>query len=376
MHVTLHLTSGCNMDCRYCYVDRQHIQTMTPETARAAVDMASALSTKDGSTGIIFFGGEPLLCKGLIQETVDYAEGVARDGGKRFHFKITTNGLLLDDAFLDYAEAHRIFIALSLDGTGQAHNAHRIDLAGVGTYDRVEDAARRLLKRFPYTPVMMTVNPDTSRHYCDSVKHVFNLGFRYIICSLNYAAPWTERDIEELRRQYRRMADYYYDLTVAEEKFYLSPFEVKVSSHVNRRTYCQERCELGKKQISVGPDGLLYPCVQFVGDNGFPIGTVATGIDEARRESLFRQNEQEKETCVDCAIRARCNHTCGCLNRQATGSIDLVSPVLCAHERLLLPIADRLAGRLYRKRNAMFIQKHYNDFYPIVSLVEDRTRAQ
>ena len=41
MHVTLHLTSGCNMDCRYCYVDRQHIQTMTPETARAAAEVIS-----------------------------------------------------------------------------------------------------------------------------------------------------------------------------------------------------------------------------------------------------------------------------------------------------------------------------------------------
>ncbi len=67
----------------------------------------------------------------------------------------------------------------------------------------------------------------------------------------------------------------------------------------------------------------------------------------------------------------RCNHFCGCLNKQATGSIDLVSPVLCAHERLLLPIADKLAARLFKKRNALFLQKHYNDYYPIVSLVED-----
>ena len=376
MHVTLHLTSGCNMACRYCYVDRRHVKTMTAETARAAVDLAGALTPKEGSTGIIFFGGEPLLCKDLIGGTVAYAEGVEAASGKSFHFKITTNGLLLDDEFLDYAAAHRVFIALSLDGVAPAHDRHRVDLSGAGTHAAVEDAARRLLKRFPYAPVMMTVNPDTAGHYCDSVKHLYGLGFRYLICSLNYAAPWTERDMAELRRQYERLAGYYYDLTMAEEKFYLSPFEVKISSHVNRRTYCRERCELGKKQISVGPDGLLYPCVQFVGDGEYAIGSVERGIDEGRRESLFHQNDKEKETCADCAIRDRCNHTCGCLNRQATGSIDRVSPALCAHERLLLPIADRLAARLYRKRSAMFIQKHYNDFYPIVSLVEDRSRAK
>jgi uncharacterized protein len=218
------------------------------------------------------------------------------------------------------------------------------------------------------------VNPDTAPFYCGSVEYLYGLGFRYIICSLNYAAGWDEAGMAELTRQYRRMANLYYRLTMREEKFYLSPFEVKISSHVNRRTYCHERCELGKKQISVGPDGRLYPCVQFVGDGYFSIGSVEGGIDEARRESLFDQNEAEKETCRECAIRARCNHYCGCLNRQATGSIDLVSPVLCAHERLLLPIADRLAEKLYRKRNAMFIQKQYNEFYPIVSMVEDRVK--
>ena len=48
-----------------------------------------------------------------------------------------------------------------------------------------------------------------------------------------------------------------------------------------------------------------------------------------------------------------------------------ISPVLCAHERLLIPIADRLGERLFKKRSALFVQKHYNDYYPLVSLAED-----
>lgn len=68
---------------------------------------------------------------------------------------------------------------------------------------------------------------------------------------------------------------------------------------------------------------------------------------------------------------AQCNHFCGCLNRQATGDIRRVSPVLCAHERTILPIVDRLAERLYKKRSALFVQKHYNEYYPLISLAED-----
>jgi uncharacterized protein len=376
MHVTLHLTNDCNMSCSYCYVNRAAIRTMTRQTARRAVDLASGLTPREGSTGIIFFGGEPLLHKQLIFDTIAYAKRIESAAGKHYHFKITTNGLLMDEDFLQKARQAGLFIALSMDGGQIAHDMNRVDLAGAGTFGRIEGNARRMLELFPYAPVLMTVNPGTASRYCDSVKALYAFGFRYIICSLNYAADWDESGMAELERQYRRMADYYYDLTVREEKFYLSPFEVKISSHVNRRTYKQERCELGKKQISVSTDGLLYPCVQFVGDEEFSIGNVKDGIDEKRRSILYDQNEAEKETCAECAIRSRCNHYCGCLNRQATGSIEKVSPVLCAHERLLLPIADRLAERLYKKRSAMFIQKQYNEFYPIVSMVEDKTSFQ
>ena len=376
MHVTLHLTNACNMACDYCYVDHNAIKAMPRETAFAAVELAGRLTPERASSGIIFFGGEPLLHKELIRETIAHAETLETATNRFFHFKATTNGLLLDDEFLTYSAEKNLFLALSMDGCPAAHDMHRVDTAGMGTAAAVEKSALALLRARPYAPVMMTVNPDTAPLYAQSVKYLYGLGFRYLICSLNYAAPWTEADMDVLQAQYRELAEYYYKLTMAEEKFYLSPFEVKISSYINQKTYCAERCELGKKQISVAPDGLLYPCVQFVGDEAFAIGDVRTGIDEERRQALYARNEREKDSCVGCAVAGRCNHYCGCLNRQATGSIDLVSPVQCAHERLLLPIADKLAARLYRRRSAMFIQKHYNDFYPLVSLVEDRTAGR
>lgn len=368
MHYTLHLTGRCNMRCSYCYV-APNAQTMTRDTARAAVDLA--LANGDRRLGLIFFGGEPLLCCGLIEETVAYARARESENA-RFFFKITTNGLLLDEDFLDFADRESVYIALSLDGTRDAHDAHRVDADGRPTHARVAEAARRLLRRRPYAPALMTVNPDTAPTYAESVESLFSLGFQYMICSLNYGVPWPRESLRELKRQYETLADFYLRHTLAEDKFYLSPFEVKISSHVHNRTYCHERCELGQRQLSVGPDGTLYPCVQFVGDGDYALGSVFGGVDETRRQALYERNEAEKSGCGACAIRARCNHYCACLNRQATGRIDEVSPVQCAHERMLLPIADRVAAALYKKRSGLFIQKHYNDLYPLISLAEDR----
>ena len=372
MHYTLHMTTRCNLRCDYCYVSHGMVEDMTLDTARAVVNLAAKSSKR---AGLIFFGGEPLLKRELIYETTAYARAREKQTDCRFFLKITTNGLLLDDEFLDFIKRENMFVALSVDGTKEAHDAHRCDAAGQGSYDRVIEAARLLLAAKPYAPVLMTVRPDTLPHYAAGVETLFALGFQYVICSLDYSADWREEDLPELARQYETLAELYYQKTLAEDKFYFSPFEVKISSHVNNRTYCHERCELGLRQLSVGPDGTLYPCVQFVGDRRFRLGDARAGVDEAARLALYEHNEKEKPGCDRCGIRTRCNHYCACLNKQATGSIDEISPMLCAHERIVLPIADRLAGRLYREGNALFIQKQYNEFYPVVSLAEDRGRS-
>lgn len=368
MHLTLHLTDACNLSCRYCYV-KQDSHFMSPETAKAAVDLAASLGKR---CGIAFFGGEPLLCRDLIEETVEYGESLKKAGKGDFYYKITTNGILLDESFLEFSRKHEIFIALSHDGIQAAQDQNRIFPDGSGTFGLLEEKAKMLLAFRPYAPVMMTVAPNAVSHYAEGIKYLFDLGFRYLICTLDYSGAWTEAALRELEKQYRLLAKWYREATLAEEKFYFSPFEVKISSWIHKSHYRAERCELGKKQISAAPDGTLYPCVQFVGDARYSIGSVFLGIDEARRRELYLLNETEREPCSLCALKNRCSHTCACLNMQATGDLRTVSPVLCAHERMVLPIADRLAEDLYKRRSALFLQKQYNDMFPLLSLTEDR----
>ena len=368
MNVTLHLTDQCNLACRYCYVC-QGENRMSSEVALAALKMAAHDTER---AGIAFFGGEPLLCKDRICEVVEEAERMELEDGCRFHFKMTTNGTLLDDDFLEYMGQKNIFIALSHDGVRIAHDKNRIYPDGKGSFGQLENLTQKLLQRQPYTPAMMTIAPNTVEYYAEGVEYLYNLGFRYLICSMDYSGNWTEKELDVLQMQYRKLAKWYYALSMREKKFYFSPFEVKISSHIHQGRYKQERCELGIRQVSVAPDGRIYPCVQFVGDNDYCIGDVFSGIDEAKRQKLYQINEEEPESCRECALRMRCNHHCGCLNRQVTGSLREVAPSLCAHERIVLPIADRLAEALYKKRSALFIQKQYNDLFPVLSLLEDK----
>ncbi len=374
MHYTLHLTNDCNLGCHYCYVHKQAKKEMSFKTARAAVDNAAQ---KGARIGLSFFGGEPLLKKELIRETVAYAKEVGKREGCQFHFKITTNGTLLDDEFLKFCSDNSVMITVSLDGTKHAHDAHRILKNGQGSYSRVEESARMLLEYQPYACVMMVVNPDTIGYYADGVQNLFDLGFRYFICSLNYerAAAWTDEHMKELSRQFDIISDMYIKWTLDEEKFYFSPFEVKMRSHIDGDAYCEQRCQLGIKQLSVDTDGGLYPCVQFAGEDQYCVGDVFSGIDIQRRNELYHKAEETSGACAECAIRKRCNHNCGCLNKQATGEINSVSPVLCAHEKLAITAADRTANILYSKGSRLFLQKQYNEMFPLISLIEDKAKT-
>ncbi|MCK5149016.1 radical SAM protein [bacterium] len=372
MHVTLHVTRDCNMACSYCYAPPQSCAGMTFETARKAVDLGA--STSGGRCGVVFFGGEPLLRKELIIQVIDYCRSIEKQTGVQFHFKLTTNGLLMDEAFLDFSLRNGLFIGLSFDGIKAAHDTFRRLPDGTPTHAFLIKRLELLLRVKPYSSVMLTVNPETARYLSDSIYQLKSLGCRYMIVSLNHDADWDAARFSILKKEYEILGNAYIRWTRNEDKFFFSPFETKISSHVNRHCYQNDRCELGQKQISISPEGGIFPCVQFpyAGEQSqWCIGHVDTGIDMEKQKAIFQLSQEEKKGCEGCMISDRCNHTCGCLNWQTMGDINKVSPVLCHHEQMLMRIADRVGKVLYKERNPTFLHKQYNSLYPVMSLIED-----
>ena len=155
MHLTLHLTDRCNLACRYCY-QRHGTKRMSFETAMAAIEECTR---GEENCGIIFFGGEPLLEENLIFGVIDECE---RRMPLRFHYKVTTNGTMVTSDFLAKANAERLHVAMSFDGTPSAHDRHRLQTDGSGTSTALVPKLKAVLESQPYAPVMMTVNPDTA----------------------------------------------------------------------------------------------------------------------------------------------------------------------------------------------------------------------
>ena len=368
MHLTLHLTTGCNMNCNYCYFPPINRIDMSEQIATQAI--LYGFKTAPHNLGIIFFGGEPLLKNNLIKKSIIFSEKLFKNSNFRPHYKITTNGLLLDDYFMRFANSVNLAVALSIDGIEHAHDYHRKTKDGGNTFKQVEKKLELLLSFQPYASVYMTISPETVYYYYDSVSYLFNKGVKYLIASLNYAGNWTKIELTELEQQYKQISLLYERMTNDQKKFYFSPFEIKLASRIKGEMYECDKCHLGMRQVSISHDGSIYPCVQFVNRPEYQIGNVYQGIDNSRRNQLFELSSSN-ESCNECALKPRCNNNCSCLNIQTTGNITEVSPILCNTEKILINIVDRLGAKLFKQKSTMFIQKHYNTVYPILSLLED-----
>ena len=370
MHVTLHLTARCNQYCKYCYSSPvENCEDMS----RTVIDRAIEFSQNNfnSNIGIIFFGGEPLLRKDLIGYTIKKCNEISKKKNFQSYFHF------IDDEFLKFSCNSKLNIGLSIDGIKYAHDKNRIAKNGESSFAIIDGKIDNILTYQPYANAFMTVSPDTVDLYAKSVEHLINRGFKYIIASLNYAGNWTKKNLSELKKQYIKLGKLYIKWTLMEKKFYFSPFEMKLASHIRGNENDCYICQLSKRQVSIAPDGKIYPCVQFVKDGRsnteYSIGDVWNGFTE-KRERLYDKSKALKTECEKCALKKRCYNTCSCLNWQTTGSINQVSPVLRETERILIPIADTLGEELYAKKAKMFIQKQYNAAYPILSMLEDENK--
>ena len=349
MNFTLHLTADCNLACRYCYETHSRAH-MTEQIAKRAVDLA--FSCGHERNGFSLFGGEPMLERDLLELIITYAWEKAQASGTTVKFKMTTNGTLLDEPFLAFADAHNLEIALSHDGLLQ--DVQRVTRDGSPTMEKLEPVVDLLLQHQPNAVAMQTVMPSTVERMAESVEWLYLRGFSRINTAIDYRvdAGWDDASMAVLKAQYERIADLV-ALQFDEKRplLYLN-FWSKISAYLNDRP-CLE-CKLGVRQPSVAPDGTIYPCNRFLNRKDYRMGDVWTGIDRDAQKRIHAVSLSPEPDCEGCAIADRCRHHCACLNFGLTGDMHTVAPVQCEHERILIPIADDLAARLYANNSARF----------------------
>ena len=161
------VATRCNIDCSYCYWFRDATVYDKPKLMSAEVLHQLLHRTEEHVAKhslvdfpIILHGGEPLLW-GVenFHRIAEACEAISSRTGCEIPIAVTTNGVLIDDDWLNCFEAHNISVAISLDGPAHIHDIHRRTFQGTGTHAAVERAARMLASRDIGTIALAVCNP-------------------------------------------------------------------------------------------------------------------------------------------------------------------------------------------------------------------------
>ena len=327
----LHVAHTCNLNCSYCFASQGKYHgdraLMSFEVGRRALDFLIENSGTRVNLEVDFFGGEPLMNWNVVKDLVAYARTQEGPRNKKFRFTLTTNGMLIDDDVIEFANKEMHNVVLSLDGRKEIHDRLRVDYAGRGSYDRIVPKFQKLVesrggKGYYMRGTFTHANPDFTK----DVFHMADLGFTElsmepVVCAPDDPAALTEEDLPIVLEQYEILAK---EMLKREEEgrgftFYHYMLDLTGGPCVYKRV---SGCGSGTEYMAVTPWGDLYPCHQFVGEDAYKLGDIWNGVtNTAVRDEFKLCNAYARPECADCWARLYCSGGCAANAYHASGSI-------------------------------------------------------
>ena len=367
---------------------------MSLDVGKRAIDFLVENSGSRHNLEVDFFGGEPLLNFDVVKDIVTYARSIEEASNKNFRFTLTTNGMGITDEVIDFCNRECHNVVLSLDGRKEVHDRERRtaggagdsnDLAmgaadenehaqdvprGIGSYEIIVPKFQRMVAartdkdcgsvKAADIPEWVTRGADTGNtnyyirgtftHYnpdfTEDIFHMTELGFddlsmEPVVTSPDSEFALTEEDLPALMEQYellakemirrRGLASGTASAPSAGEQpftFYHYMLDLGHGPCIYKRI---SGCGSGTEYFAVTPQGELYPCHQFVGDEKYLMGNIWDGVTaepnqqgesgEDIRNEFKMCNVYAREACDDCWAKLYCSGGCAANAYHATGSI-------------------------------------------------------
>ncbi len=319
--LVLNVNTGCNLSCAYCY--KEDLQTpsrgerMDFAVASRSVELLLRQAAARDSIGIVFFGGEPLTNMPLIRQVVEYAERRSAETGKQVEFSLTTNATLLTSELIDFFEAHRFGISISMDGPKVIHDRNRRTVGGKGTYDVVVKKARLLLERYRTKPVGARVTLTAGTTEVEEIHaHLraelgfHEVGYAPVTSSTNAAHALSSADLQSVHEGFERLGEQYLQHAIrGSNNGFSNMHQLMTDLHEGRRKSLP--CGAGVGLLAVDRKGGLNLCHRFTGSELPVFGTVDGGIDGDRLgDFLSRAADRNGTHCASCRIRNLCAGGC------------------------------------------------------------------
>ncbi len=327
----MHIAHTCNLNCAYCFASQGKYHgdraVMSFEVGKRALDFLVENSGSRRNLEVDFFGGEPLMNFSVVKELVAYARSIEKEAGKNFRFTLTTNGVLIDDDVIDFANKECCNVVLSLDGRKEIHDRYRVDYQGKGSWDNIVPKFQKLVnarggKDYYMRGTFTHANPD----FLKDIEVMLDLGFTElsmepVVGASDDPSTLTKEDIEIVKEQYEKLAELMLERHREGKPFtfYHYMIDLKGGPCIYKRI---SGCGSGTEYMAVTPWGDLYPCHQFVGEERFRLGDIYEGVTNLEVQNEFAAcNVYTRKECKDCWAKLYCSGGCAANAYHATGSV-------------------------------------------------------
>lgn len=339
----LHIAHDCNLRCRYCFAGTGEFhgarKLMPAEVGMRALDFLIERSGDRKNLEVDLFGGEPLMNFDVVKQVVAYGRQLEQQHGKTIRFTMTTNCVALNEENMQWLNAEMHNIVLSLDGRREVHDALRPTVNGKGSYDMIIGNAKRMAQlRGDQQHYVRGTFTNRNLDFTEDVKALVNEGFEQIslepvVLPENDPYAIAEADVERILAEYDKLADFVTESRQSGKWFNFFHFMLDLGNGpcLKKRI---SGCGAGVEYVAVTPDGDIYPCHQFVGEEGFLMGNVLAGTFLPEKQAQFRDcTVRTKEACKGCWAKYFCSGGCAANAYKYCGDIKKPYAITCAFEK-------------------------------------------
>ncbi len=341
----LHIAHDCNLACRYCFAEEGEYHgrraLMSFDVGKRALDFLIENSGNRVNLEVDFFGGEPLMNVEVVKQLVEYGRSREQECNKKFRFTLTTNGVLLNDEIMEFANREMANVVMSLDGRPEVNDKMRPFRNGRGSYDVIVPKFLKFAKMREELGLSYYVRGTFTHENLDFSKdilHYADLGFKEISIEPVVASPdepyaIKEEDLPKILEEYDKLA---VELLKRKKEgrgvdFFHFMIDLEQGPCVIKRL---SGCGSGTEYLAVTPWGDFYPCHQFVGNEDFLLGNVYEGIQNTKVRDEFKLcNVYAKPKCRECFARYYCSGGCAANAYQFHGSITDAYDIGCEMQK-------------------------------------------
>jgi uncharacterized protein len=230
---------------------------------------------------------------------------------------------------------------LSLDGREKVNDDMRLTLVDNGSYSIIVPKFKKLVeKRGDKKYYVRGTFTRNNLDFSEDVKHFKDLGFVHTSMEPVVSAdenPYAikEEDLPKILAEYEKFAINYAEMKVSGDPFSFFHFMVDLNQGpcVIKRIV---GCGAGTEYLSITPEGDIYPCHQFVGNEKYKMGNIMNEdlvLPEEMRTMFKSAHVYSKEDCKTCFSKFYCSGGCHANALNFNGDINKPYKLGCDMQR-------------------------------------------